>query len=285
VAKLSESLDDVSPEVRQEAARGLGEAKAHDAVPQLIQCLNDPNSDIRAEAALALGQIGSPEAVEPLRQALSDPDTRVSCSAALALGEIGGPVAQQLLIEALEGPFDRATFPSLVDAAGRTGDLRVVELALAHLPDLDSPVLRMQVINAVCRALGEKNHFYKLFSTRGLDRSAMTEGMLRRIVRLVGRAHDVEPEERETLRALAQEVASAVERDQFEAMLEKAREFAERVLALPSPPAMARAAATAVAHYADQAPPELLGGEGMVFVVIALTSLGRSLSHEMKERE
>jgi HEAT repeats/Major Facilitator Superfamily len=283
VVKLSEGLSDVSPEVRQEAARGLGETRARDAIPQLVECLGDPSSDIRAEAADALGHMGGPEAVEALHEALADPDTRVSCSAALALGEIGNGQAREALVAALRGPFDPARFPSLVDAAGRTGDLRVVELGLAHLPDLDAPVLRMQIINSVCRALGERNHFYKLFSRRGLDRSEMIEGMTSRIARLMVRAQHVGEPERDELKLAAQAVASAVAADDFEAMLAHAARLAERVLLLPSAQPMARAAASAIAQYAESAPTDQVAGEGVVFTIVALTSLGRSLAGEMAE--
>jgi hypothetical protein len=61
-------------------------------------------------------------------------------------------------------------------------------------------------------------------------------------------------------------------------MAERAHELATRVLGLPSAPDMARAAATAIVHYTQDAPVEHLSGEGVVFVVVALTSLARALA-------
>ena len=278
VARLSEGLEDVSPEVRHEAAMGLGEAKAREAVPQLVEHLTDHGSDIRAEAAQALGQIGAPESIEPLRFALSDSDARVRASAALALGEIAGQAACDLLVEALQAPFDPSVFPSLVDAAGRAGDLRVIELGLAHLPEFDSPVLRMQIINGVCRALGEKNHFYKLVSRRGLDRPAMTEGMMRRVLRLLRRSTDLTAEQRHGLVIAARRIAEALDADEFEAMGAHARGLADRVGQLAAAGPTSRAAATGIIRYVDQVAPETLRDEGVVFIVIALTSLARHLA-------
>jgi len=278
VPKLSASLTDESPEVRQEAALGLGEAKAVDAVPQLVRHLADEGSDVRAEAAQALGQIGDPSTIEPLRQALHDPDARLRCSAALALGEIGGADAQDLLMETLRGPLDRALFPALVDAAGRAGDLRTVSPGLACLPHFDSPVIRMQIINGVCRALGEKNHFYRLVHRHGVGRSSMTEQMMRRIVRLLHRAPGLSPAEQTELAGEARQAAGAIERDDFGAMAEHARTLAGRVKQLPHAGEVAQAAASAVRAYVDQVSLDRLRDEGAVFVVIALTSLARHIA-------
>lgn len=58
-------------------------------VGALIQALNDTDPDVREEAAKALGEIGDSEAVDPLIQALKDTDPRVRASAVEALGKIG----------------------------------------------------------------------------------------------------------------------------------------------------------------------------------------------------
>jgi predicted MFS family arabinose efflux permease len=285
VAKLAESLDDVSPEVRHEAALGLGEAKAKDAVPHLVERLTDAGSDIRPEAAEALGQIGDPAVVDPLRQAFEEGEPRLRASAAMALAEIGSPDARELLIQALGGPVDRASFAAVVDAAGRTGDLRVVARGLAGLPHFDSPVLRMQIINGVCRSLGERNHFYQLVSRRGLDRSALVEPMMKRIVRLLRRAPGLTPEQRAELSDEAQDVAGAVEHDRTAAMADHARLLADRVAAIPSSGDVALAGAAAIRAYVDQVPADRLADEGVVFVVVALTSLARHIGRTGRTQE
>jgi hypothetical protein len=278
VAKLSESLDDVSPEVRHEAALGLGEARAKGAVPRLLEHLDDEGSDIRPEAAEALGQIGDPNVIDPLRRAFSQRDPRLRASAAMALAEIGSPEARELLIEALGDPVDRASFAAVVDAAARTGDLRVATRGLAGLPHFGSPVLRMQIINGVCRSLGEKNHFYKLVSRRGLDRSAMIEAMMKRIVRLLRRTPGLAAEERAELGDTAQTIARAIEHDDMAAMASQARALAARAAQVPNAGEVALAGAAAIRSYVDQVPAERLPDEGTVFVAIALTSLARHLA-------
>jgi hypothetical protein len=285
VAKLEESLEDVSPEVRHEAALGLGEAKAKDAVPVLLQHLADEGSDIRPEAAEALGQIGDPQVVDPLRHALQDGEPRLRASAALALAEIGSSEARELLIEALSGPLDRSVFPALVDAIGRMGDLRVVERGLAGLPHFDSDVLRMQIINGVCRALGEKNHFYKLVSRRGLDRSAMVEPMMKRVVSLFRRAPGLTRAERGELGDLSRQVAAAIEADDVTAMAGLSRDLAERVGQVQNAGEVACQAARALRAYVDQVSQAKLREEGTVFVVIALTSLARHIARAPRSRE
>jgi len=285
VAKLSESLDDVSPEVRQEAALGLGEARAKDAVPRLVEHLTDSGSDIRSEAAEALGQIGDPTVIDPLHQAFREGDPRLRASAAMALAEIGSPEARELLVEALEAPIDRAGFAALVDAAGRTGDLRVVERGLVGLPHFESPVLRMQIINGVCRSLGEKNHFYKLVSRRGLDRSALIEPMMKRIVRLLRRCPGLSAEERSEFAGTAQAIAEAIEHDNMAAMADGARALADRVAPLPHAGEVARSGARAIRSYVDQVPVDRLADEGVVFVVIALTSLARHIARPHGRQE
>jgi len=285
VAKLAESLDDVSPEVRHEAALGLGEARAKDAVPRLVEQLADAGSDIRPEAAEALGQIGDPTVIDPLQKAFEEGDPRLRASAAMALAEIGGPEAGELLVGALEGPVDRASFAAVVDAAGRLGDLRVVARGLAGLPHFDSPVLRMQIINGVCRTLGERNHFYQLVSRRGLDRSALVEPMMKRIVRLFRRAPGLGASERTELAAVAQEVAHAIEHDDIGAMADRARLLADRVATIDRAGEVALAGAAAIRSYVDQVPADRLADEGVVFVVVALTSLARHIARARGGKE
>ncbi len=276
VGRLSESLDDASPEVRHEAALGLGDVRVRDAVPPLLKRLTDGSSDIRPEAAEALGQIGDAAAIDPLREALRDGDARLRCSAAIALGEIGGPAARDLLIERLSGEFDRPLVPALVDAAGRAGDLRVVDAALPHLPEYANPVIRMQIINGICRALGERNHFYQLASRQGVARGAMIEPMMKRVRRMLRRGPGVPPDARTELAQDARAIGDAMAEDDHVGMGERATELATRVLDLPKAGAIAHAGARALQTYIHQAGPGI-DDEARVVVVIVLTSIARHL--------
>ncbi len=267
--KLVTALNDVSLQVRSEAARGLGEMRREEAVGPLVDHLHDDESDIRPEAAEALGRIGSWGAIEPLVAALEDEDPRVRTSAALALGDMGGDEAQRALYERLTGPFDKSTFAALVDGASRTGDRRIVEPALRHLPRFRSPVLRMQIINGVCRVLGEPKHFYRLLMADRLTRAAM----------FASRAPGLEEQTKEAAVALARLFRAALAEDEFGAAAEHARMLATVIARDPDAPEVSALAARAVEGYLADASPELLAEEGAIFLVVCLTSLARHL-HE-----
>lgn len=278
VGQLVKALEHVSPQVRAEAAKGLGEGGFPEAVPPLVEALEDQESDIRPEAAEALGKIGHSAAAAHLLKALGDPDIRVRTSAVLALGEVGGREAADALLEALRGPFDRQLFPTLVDAATRRADLRLVEPVMVGLRNLHQPVIRMQVLNGVCRVLGEKNHFYRLATAEPLQRAAMSEPMMERVVGLLGRARGLEAQEREHLKESATVAAAALARDDVTLFADCCRDLAHRVLAAGGLPPIARHAARAMQLYLAEPPEELMASEGVVFLIIALTALGRSLA-------
>ena len=171
VERLVAALDDPSPDVRSQAAKGLGETKNTDAVAPLIEELHDEESDIRSEAAEALGKLRHPQGINPLFDALNDSDRRIRISAIRALAIIGGPEVRERLFQAFSGPFDRVTFPAIVDALSRMGDLRIIQPTIGQLENYRSPVIRLQLLNALCRTLGAKNRFYKLLSLDELERT------------------------------------------------------------------------------------------------------------------
>lgn len=276
VTPLVRALSHVSHEVRAEAARGLGEGHFEEAVEPLVEALEDKRSDIRPEAAQALGKIGADYVAGSLLRALQDDDPRVRTSAALALGEVGGQEAQDTLLEALRRGDDPALFPTIVEAASRRMDLRIVEPVLRGLPRVELPVIRMQVINGVCRVLGEKNHFYRFATAEPLDRAGLGEPMMQRIVRLLTRAS--ERSGMPTLQEEAAAAARALATDDLEAFRAGCRNISAATLAAEACPPVARHAALAIELYLQDARADLLATEGVVFLVVALTALGRSLA-------
>jgi hypothetical protein len=274
VDKLVDALEDFSPHVRSEAARSLGEMGREEAVEPLVERLHDDESDIRPEAATALGRIGAPHSTKALVNALDDEDPRVRTSAALALGEIGGERAREALYERVTAGFHKSTFAALVDAASRIGDQRIVEPALEHLPRFRTPVLRMQIINAVCRVLGEPRHFYRLLMADRLTRAGLFEGMTGRIIRLFEQAQ-VPPRIELPLVRLARLFREAIARDDYTAAAEHAWKIAAVVVDSDIMPRTSRAAARAIIGYLRNAPLELLPDEGAIFLVVCLTSIGR----------
>jgi HEAT repeat protein len=87
------ALQDADPNVRGEAARGLGEIGpiASAAVPALADALKDPVDGVRERAAVALGQIGpaAKDAIPALVAALKDDNPEVQQAATEALERIG----------------------------------------------------------------------------------------------------------------------------------------------------------------------------------------------------
>ncbi len=274
---LRHALEDPSQAVRHEAALGLGEARAEEHVPALVDALHDGESDIRPEAAAALGRIGSPAGLQALLDALEDSDPRVRCSAALALGEMGGDVAQQRLRAALAGDFDRQAFPTLVEAASKLNDLEVIPLALAHLDEFRNPVVRTQILNGVCRVVGEPSHFYRLFTGDELSRAAMTESLLLRIGRLLSRAAGIPPERRRELRDLACDMRHAIGSEDIATALRNGEALCRCILELPDLPPVSAAAAEAVRTYLSRVDLREHAGEALLFTVLCLTSAARHL--------
>ncbi|MBD3293055.1 MAG: hypothetical protein GF393_09035, partial [Armatimonadia bacterium] len=246
-------------------------------VEPLVERLHDDESDIRPEAATALGKIGAAGSVEALVEALDDEDPRVRTSAALALGEIGGERAETALYERLTSGFQKSTFAALVDAASRLGDQRIVGPALEHLPRFRSPVLRMQIINAVCRVLGEPRHFYRLLMADRLTRAGLFEGMTGRIIRLLEQAPVPARIELPLVR-LARLFRDAIAQDDYVAAAEHARMIASVVVRDRRMPPTCRAAAGAIIVYLRTAGPDLLPDEGAIFLVVCLTSLSRYMA-------
>jgi hypothetical protein len=68
--RLVEVLKEGSDSERMAAARTLGEQKAHNTGPALVEALNDPDQYVRGYAAWALGEVGDPSATGPLVKAL-----------------------------------------------------------------------------------------------------------------------------------------------------------------------------------------------------------------------
>ena len=172
VSTLVAALDDPHPEIRSSAAFALGETRQVAAAYPLIDRLEDGESDVRTQAAEALGKIPHGPGMEPLFKALDDSDARVRISAIRALADIGGPGVLRRLRAQLDRPFDREEFPSLVEALSHLGDVAIVRPALASLGRFQRDVIRLQVLNCVCRALGAKNRLYRMLMAEDLRRPA-----------------------------------------------------------------------------------------------------------------
>ena len=184
VEKLARAMEDSDPVVREHAVIGLGDSKATAAVDPLMKALTDEESELRAEAAASLGRLRHPSAVDALLEAVDSPDIRVAISAARALGHIGGDAARERLFSYIvAGTAPKALLPTLIESLSILEDLRVVRPAVNTVALLQSQVVRVQLLNAVCRALGGRTVFYTLLSFDDYDLADRLSQMLQTMTR------------------------------------------------------------------------------------------------------
>ncbi len=107
-AGLITALTDADSDVRACAAYGLGETKAVEAIPQLVNRLADPSAFVSRIAADSLARIGMP-AVPALIAALESSETLIRIGAARALSIIQAHQAIPALCTALN---DKSAFVS-----------------------------------------------------------------------------------------------------------------------------------------------------------------------------
>ena len=185
---LLDALGDPSPEVRRNAISALGKVRASEATPALINELEDRESDMRIEAAESLGKIGDRAALSPLLSVLHDCDIRLRNTAITALAEIGGDDIREHLFELFILSYDTDIFPTLADSLSRLGVREIVEPVMRRLGDYDSLMLRLQLLNAVCRALGAGNTFYRILSRHEYARVDEVNRLIRQARRHVRRS-------------------------------------------------------------------------------------------------
>jgi HEAT repeat protein len=176
-------LDDPKIEVRQAAAKALGNTQHQKALPYLMEALRDPfwwyeremqagdlftaiekmgamavepliealkdhEGAVRKYAALVLGRIGDPRAIEPLGMALYDLHHDVGKASAEALTSFGGS-SFEVLVEALDHPEMWIRIHS-VDVLPKVKEPRVGLVLLEMLKDPER-----EVIKHVVQAMGE----------------------------------------------------------------------------------------------------------------------------------
>jgi len=178
-------LDDPKIEVRQAAAKALGNTAHPAAVPYLmealhdsfwwyereyaaadllhaiekmngaaidplIKALEDKEGTVRKFAASLLGKLGDPRAIEPLSMTLYDMHHDVGRAAAESLAKFGAP-ALGVLVEALSHPEMWIRIHS-VNALGSIKDPRVASALLEMLNDPEREVQKQVILT-----LGELN--------------------------------------------------------------------------------------------------------------------------------
>lgn len=294
VDRLAAALGDLSPEVRSEAAKGLGETKSPDAVAPLLEALHDEESDIRSEAAEALGHLPEERTLHALLAALKDRDRRVRISAIRALAIMGGPRTQARLFADFSGPFDRETFPALVDALSRTRDLRILLPAIERLRAYRSPVVRLQLLNALCRTLGAEDRFYKLLSRDDLEQSEEVHTLLDQSYEALSSTRMLDEESREKALRLVNQAIEHFDLEQSaevpravaqvaeyiqNALAERARKAESSQTGPTQTPRAAKLAAGlgVIRAFVQRAPTEGILQESVIFLVMCLAQVTRTM--------
>lgn len=224
VDRLAKAMDDADPDVREQAARGLGETRSADAVDPLTRALDDEESDVRAEAATSLGRLRHPRGIDPLFRALESGDTRVAISAARALGDVGGVEVRERLHGRLVSGAGKELLPSLVESLSRLEDARAVPFAVRALGSYKSQAVRLQLLNAACRALGARNMFYKLLAMDDYELAERLDQMLQTAKRRFKR---ISSESRQRLLDLLAVLGEHLEAGRYADIAHAARDLAE----------------------------------------------------------
>lgn len=286
--QLIKALDDANPEVRRQAAQGLGEAGATQAIDPLLEELKDEESDIRTEAIEALGKIGDPNIIDHLIEALNDPDTRVQISAIRALYEMGNEEARELLFWKFADHFDRDTFPTLADVLGAKHDLRMVRPTLERIQNFRSPAIRLQLLNAVCRALGARRKFYQLISQDNLTRAENLEELLDQTQRTFKKTHALKSPIKKHIQNVLTDIHKAFDTDQIQTVLDQTQALAtylehnidEKAVDALGTQAASRMGASVLAIHAYLSKPEQLEepAQRIVFSIVCLWCIADALS-------
>jgi HEAT repeat protein len=102
VPELLQALDDPSPNVRSSAADALAQAGDVRVGASLLEHYHgERDDDVRVMLAIALGAVGYEPAIPDLVRALDDPYRTLQMEAAWSLGELGASEARQDLTRVL----------------------------------------------------------------------------------------------------------------------------------------------------------------------------------------
>jgi HEAT repeat protein len=144
--KLSDNvrkLQSDDPEQRLEAVRGLGEINEPKAIEYLVAAANDPDMRIRVKAIDTLGQIKAKDATPLLIQQLFMRDTDLGTKQRIlaCLGKIGDTTATGPIMDFLARDVDPGLRGNAIFALGDIGDASAVP-ALEVIARDGDPLLR-----------------------------------------------------------------------------------------------------------------------------------------------
>ena len=144
-------LQSDDPEQRLEAIRGLGEINEPKAIEYLVAAANDPDMRIRIKAIDTLGQIKAKEATPLLIQQLFMRDTDLGTKRRIlaCLGKIGDTRATGPIVDFMARDVDPAVRGNAIYALGDIGDPAAIPALDALAKDGVDPALRALASEAI----------------------------------------------------------------------------------------------------------------------------------------
>jgi hypothetical protein len=145
------------PEERLEGVRGLGEVNDPKAIEHLLAAASDPDMRIRVKAIDTLGQVRAKEATPLLVQQLFMRDTDLGTKRRIlaALGKIGDSRATGPIVDFLSRDVDPAIRGNAIYALGDIGDRAALPALEAISHDGGDPALR-DLATAAVRKINER---------------------------------------------------------------------------------------------------------------------------------
>lgn len=147
VTILLDTLHSLSPVLRKNAARTLGELTSFRAVDSLIDIINDDEWQVRKSVVRALGEIGDRKAIEPLVNTLSDNVEMVQKQAMESLLHYG-KLCTDTLLNALSFEKNKFNLRAIILTLGKIGDEKAIPVLVNHLRS-SYFVVRMATVNAL----------------------------------------------------------------------------------------------------------------------------------------
>jgi HEAT repeat protein len=149
LALLHEALNNSSAMIRANAARALGNLKACQTTPYLLDLLKDSDWNVRASAAEALGKIQDISSLEPLVAMIQDNVEKVQDKASEAIVGFGRQATVSLL-NALNLERDKFAQRAFIKCLGRITDSKSIP-SLADYLRSSYFIVRQAAVSALVR--------------------------------------------------------------------------------------------------------------------------------------
>jgi len=219
---------------------------------------------------------------------IGERDPHLRYAAISALGAIGGDYTRERLLELFTISYDDGMFPVLAESLSRLGVNEIVEPVMQHLDSFGSMVIRLQLLNAVCRALGAGTTFYRVLSKHEFDRVNEVNRLIRQARRDVRRSPLFRKDSSQAIRRILSEISISYRNEDHHGFLRAVWEFMASIqLILPEiaslpgigrsdgrpRPDRIRPSIEAVNRFLVLKETEDIRDEGMVFLVICIGCL------------